>query len=223
MEEVSQLEHQSYLYKLEALRSQIDRHFIFNAMTAIQHYILENERRLAVEYLEEFSELIRTILDQSRKTHVSLSEEMRLLVSYINLESMRFSNKFGYSFIIGEEIEPDATFIPSLLMQPYVENAIKHGLMHKESYGMLEINIQKPSPDLLQVCIKDDGIGREKHKSMNEWKKKNEALGQKITEERMQIYSKLFGSHFSVSITDLYDEDNNATGTKVDISIPLTT
>ncbi|MBX7240467.1 MAG: histidine kinase [Bacteroidia bacterium] len=221
MEEVSQLERQSYLYKLEALRSQIDRHFIFNAMTAIQHYILENERRLAVEYLDEFSELIRTILDQSRKTHVSLNEEMKLLVSYINLESMRFSNKFGYNFVIGDDVDTESPYIPSLLIQPYVENAIKHGLMHKESYGILEINIQKTQPDLLSVCIKDDGIGRENHKSINEWKKKNEALGQKITEERMEIYSKLFGSKFSVNITDLYDDNNSPAGTKVDILIPI--
>lgn len=212
-------EYQGLIYKLEALRSQIDRHFIFNALAAIQNYILKNDKIRAVEYLGDFSDLIRMVLEQSRKTHITLNEEYKFLLSYINLEILRFSNKFSCNISIDETLDPDTTLIPALLIQPYVENAIKHGLMHKTEYGKLEIHFMK-NVGAIHISVKDDGIGRKKHAEIKKIDKKHEGLGQKITEERIEIYQKVFGDKFNILTTDLYDKENNAVGTQIDIYIP---
>ena len=135
--------------RLESLRSQMDPHFIFNAITTIQHYILNNDKRVAIEYLEEFATLIRTFLDHSRAKTISVQEEIDLLVSYINLEAMRFGHKFGFSIEVSQSLALNAIQIPSMLVQPFVENAIKHGLMHKIDYGQLWVRIFEEGKSLV--------------------------------------------------------------------------
>ncbi len=203
-------------YKLDALRSQMNPHFIFNAITAIQHFIMNNEKRAAIEYLDEFSTLIRKFLDHSRADSISLSEEMSLLISYINLESARFSNKFGFVLNVSDEIEPDAVKMPPMLIQPFAENAIKHALMHKSDYGLLRIDFQVEAPGLLKVIVEDDGIGRKKSAEINQWRPQNyKSCAIEVTKERLEIWNQKHGFTQSLEILDLYDENGEAAGTKV--------
>lgn len=203
-------------YKLDALRSQMNPHFIFNAITAIQHFIINNEKLAALEYLEEFSTLIRKFLDHSRADLITLSEEMSLLISYINLEAARFGNKFGFVLNVTEKIDPDIARIPPMLIQPFVENAIRHGLMHKTEYGLLRIDILLEKENLLKVIVSDDGIGRVKSAEINQWRPKvHKSCAIEVTKERLEIWNKKHGYKESLEIVDLYNEQNIAIGTKV--------
>lgn len=204
-------------YKLDALRSQMNPHFIFNAITAIQHFIMNNEKRAAIEYLDEFSTLIRKFLDHSRADNISLSEEMSLLISYINLESARFANKFGFVVNMADDIDPDAIKIPPMLIQPFAENAIKHALMHKADYGLLRIDFHIEEKNILKVTIEDDGIGRKKSSEINQWRtQSHKPLAIEVTKERLEIWNQKHGCfQESLVILDLYDENGMALGTRV--------
>lgn len=207
--------------RLNALRSQMDPHFIFNAITTIQHFILNNEKLAALSYLDELSNLIRKFLEHARRPRISLTEELELLIAYINLESMRFSDKFGFMINVGSDIDTDAIEIPSMLIQPYVENAIKHGLMHKTEYGSLSIDISL-NENVLICVVEDDGIGREKSKEINKWRENaHNSIGMEVTRERLEILNVTYNRNFNVEVIDLFEEDAEAAGTKVIIYIPV--
>lgn len=207
--------------RLNALRSQMDPHFIFNAITTIQHFILNNEKLAALSYLDELSNLIRKFLEHARRPRISLTEELELLIAYINLESMRFSDKFGFMMNVGSDIDTDAVEIPSMLIQPYVENAIKHGLMHKTEYGSLSIDISL-NENVLICVVEDDGIGREKSKEINKWRENaHNSIGMEVTRERLEILNVTYNRNFNVEVIDLFEEDAEAAGTKVIIYIPV--
>ena len=203
-------------YKLDALRAQMNPHFIFNAITAIQHFILNNEKMAAIEYLDEFSTLIRKFLDHSRAEIISLSEEISLLISYINLEITRFSNKFGFVLNVSEEIDMDTVKIPPMLIQPFVENAIKYALMHKAEYGLLRIDVQLEKKDLLKIVVEDDGIGRKKSAEINQWRPKtHKSFAIEATRERLEIWNEKHGYAQNMEILDLYNDQGEAAGTRV--------
>jgi LytS/YehU family sensor histidine kinase len=208
-------------YKLEALRSQMNPHFIFNAITAIQHFILNNEKESALTYLDELSHLIRKFLDHSRHATISLSEEIELLIAYINLESMRFSDKFGFVLNMDDNIDTDEIQLPSMLIQPYVENAIKHGLMHKKEYGLLQIHFHLLNKELLQVIIEDNGIGRKASAKMNSWRNAHhKSLGMEVTQQRLDILNEIHNNGLRMTVEDV-TEDAEETGTRITIYIPL--
>ncbi|MFN0201955.1 MAG: sensor histidine kinase [Bacteroidia bacterium] len=215
------LEKQLAYSRLEALRSQMNPHFIFNAITTIQNFILANDKRLALEYLDELSSLIRKFLDHSRADVILLSEELALLISYINLESQRFSNRFGFQLNVAEDVDADFIEIPPMLLQPYIENAIRHGLMHKVGYGLLSIDIKKQ--DNFLVCtIEDDGIGRKKSAELNAWRpKEHKSVGMEVTKERLELLNNIHNSQLNVEITDLYHENKEGAGTRVVLYIPI--
>lgn len=203
--------------ELEALRAQMNPHFIFNALNSIQAFILENESKIAHLYLVKFSRLIRSVLENSRLSLISLAQEIETLELYIELEHLRFEQKFQYSINVQEGISFHNTFIPSMLIQPYVENAIWHGLMHKEEEGKLEINIKR-GEGVLVCTIEDNGIGRKRSKEL----KKNslsqhKSMALQLSLERLSILSKQFNKSFYVEIEDLTDPS----GTKVTIVLPL--
>lgn len=208
--------------EMTALRAQMNPHFIFNCLNSIKLYTLENDSQTASEYLTKFSQLIRLVLENSRSEKVSLQKELETLKLYIELEAMRFKDKVQYQINIAPHIDQQYIEIPPLLLQPYVENAIWHGLMHKDAGGTIIIDITQPSEYLLHIEITDDGIGRDmalEHKSKSATRQKS--FGLKMTSERLDAINHLYQTNTEVKIIDLKDKEGNSTGTKVIIEIPL--
>jgi ligand-binding sensor domain-containing protein/two-component sensor histidine kinase len=208
--------------EMKALRAQMNPHFIFNSLNSIQKYILQNDHFAASQYLTRFSRLIRLILDHSNQNNILLNSELDLLRLYIEMEALRFDNKFDYSINVSDNINTETTEIPSMLIQPYIENAIWHGLLHNEKKGNLLVDFNKTGSNDLIVTIQDDGIGREKAnelKSKQVLKKKS--YGMKITEDRIEIINRTQNIKATCKIVDLKDENNIPCGTKVMIAIPL--
>jgi LytS/YehU family sensor histidine kinase len=207
--------------ELSALRSQMNPHFIFNCLNSIKLYTVQNDSLTASEYLTKFSRLIRLVLENSRKDKVELHSEFESLKLYIEMEAMRFKEKLQYS--ITENIDTSYTEIPPLIIQPYVENAIWHGLMHKETGGNLNIVVDKgDADDYLKITITDDGIGRTKAgelKSKSAVKQKS--FGMKVTSERIALINQLFKTNTTVQIIDLVHSNGEAAGTQVIIQIPV--
>ena len=187
--------------RLMALRSVMNPHFIFNSLNSIQYYILENDQRNAVVYLSTFSKLIRAILNNSVKSRVRLSEELEMLRHYIQLESIRFENKFTSVFEIDPNIDVESIEIPSMLIQPYVENSILHGLNNKKEKGLLKISVRSEN-DMILVEVEDNGVGRE---AASKFKQatlpQHKSMGTALTEERLKLINADDSS--SVEIIDL--------------------
>jgi ligand-binding sensor domain-containing protein len=208
--------------ELKALRAQMNPHFVFNSLNSIQHFILTNKSSDAGKYLNKFARLMRVILNNSEKSVITIREELEYLTLYIELEAMRFDNKFEWKIDIAEDIDTDYFEIPAMLLQPYVENAILHGLTPKGEGGVLEIIMRLQGNNLL-CRIRDNGIGREKSREMRQLsnRKDHKSLGMKITSDRLELINNLQGSHLSMTVTDLKNEDGTPAGTQVDIFIPV--
>ncbi|MBC7651907.1 MAG: histidine kinase [Deinococcales bacterium] len=208
--------------EMTALRAQMNPHFIFNCLNSIKLYTLENDSQTASDYLTKFSQLIRLVLENSRSEKVTLQKELETLTLYIELEAMRFKNKVHYQINVPVTIDQQYIEIPPLLLQPYVENAIWHGLMHKTEGGNIWVNVSQPAEYLLHIEIIDDGIGREMamaNKSKSATRQKS--FGLKMTAERLEAINHIYQTNTQVTITDLQDADGNTAGTKVTIEIPL--
>lgn len=208
--------------EMTALRAQMNPHFIFNCLNSIKLYTLENDSKTASEYLTIFSQLIRMVLENSRSEKVTLEKELETLRLYIELEAMRFKEKVKYNITVAPEIDLQYTEIPPLLIQPYVENAIWHGLMHKQNGGTINIQVTQTAEHTLMIEIADDGIGREKAvelKSKSATRQKS--FGLNMTAERVRIINQLYQIDATIKITDLKDNYNNAAGTIVNITIPV--
>lgn len=208
--------------ELKALRAQMNPHFVFNSLNSIQHFILTNKSADAGKYLNKFARLMRVILNNSEKSLITIREEFEYLQLYLELEEMRFEGKFTWQQDIADDIDIDYFEIPAMLLQPYVENAILHGLMPKNGGGKLEV-IMRLEKNTLICSILDNGIGREKAKEMRQLsnRKEHTSLGMKITHDRLELINRLNNSQLSMTITDLYDQDGKASGTRVDIFIPV--
>lgn len=216
----ARLKEELQVLEMKALRAQMNPHFLFNCLNAINTMILKNEGDNASRYLAKFSKLVRLILENSEQQKVSLKDEIDMLESYIQLEAIRFNNKMDYEINIEESIDQYNTFIPSMVLQPFVENGIWHGLMHKDKKGFLTININEKDDALLCEII-DNGVGREKSVSLEKKDQhKKKSMGIKITTERLKILTQQTMSEL-VNIIDLKDDHNNALGTKVHIEIPI--
>jgi sensor histidine kinase YesM len=209
--------------KLESLRSQMNPHFIFNALNSIQDYILHNEKKLARTYLVKFSRLIRLYLEHSQKDVISLEEELIALNLYLQLEKDRFEDSFQYEILMDENIPTEQIFMPTFLLQPYVENAIKHGLLHKKNNRALQIHLQRDeNTQLLKCVIDDNGIGREASAVINHKKPfYPTSFSSDANEKRIELLNKTRKSPIVLNIEDKKDAKNNALGTKVTILIPL--
>lgn len=208
--------------EMSALRAQMNPHFIFNSLNSVDYFIINNEPEVASDYLNRFSRLIRLILQNSKSTIVPLKDDLEALKLYLEMESVRFDNLFDYEVKIEKGLDLEQIFVPPMLMQPYVENAIWHGLMQKENgKGKLELGLHQNQGHL--IChIEDNGIGREfakKIKSKSASKRKS--YGMKITSDRLEALNKLAGTNASVQVVDLKNEHGAATGTRVDLVIPL--
>ena len=218
----SQSQQKIFQTEITALRAQMNPHFIFNCLNSIQLFTAQNEAEKASEYLSKFSRLIRLVLENSRSEKVTLENELETLRLYIEMEAMRFKGKVSYHINIAEGIDTSYIQIPPLLVQPFVENAIWHGLMHKEEGGMVNVEVTQPNENLLHIEISDDGIGREK---AAEFKSKsatiNKSFGMKVTNERIELINQLYNSTTKVQVFDLNNQQGEATGTKVVVEIPI--
>jgi sensor histidine kinase YesM/ligand-binding sensor domain-containing protein len=207
--------------EMSALRAQMNPHFIFNCLNSINNFMLENNGKSASLYLTKFSRLIRLVLENSRTEKVSLANEMAALELYIEMESLRFKQKLRYDIQIASSVQMDFIEIPPLLLQPYVENAIWHGLMHRKEGGKVKVEVTQPLENILHIEITDDGIGRQaamELKSRSAVRRKS--FGMQITSERLQAINEIFGMETRVTVEDLQNTEGGAAGTKIVIEIP---
>jgi ligand-binding sensor domain-containing protein len=220
----SQYEKKLANVEMSALLAQMNPHFLFNSLNSIDSYIIKNESKKASEYLNNFARLMRLILQNSRANYISLKDELESLDLYLQMESLRFANRFAYEIKLSPETDSAAVLIPPMLIQPYVENAVWHGLMHKKDgvQGKVELIISKKEESLLCV-IEDNGIGREKAAALRAQKTGNHkrSMGMQITQDRIEMINKLYSTNTTMKILDRHDEEGNATGTRVELVIPV--
>jgi ligand-binding sensor domain-containing protein/two-component sensor histidine kinase len=207
--------------ELKALRAQMNPHFMFNTLSAIQTAVNQADTRSASKYIGNFASLIRKVLENSKHARVTLQEELEILKLYIELEQLRFSNRFSYSIDLDSAVDADFIKIPSMILQPFVENAIIHGLApKKDGEGKLNLHLSL-SEEAMHCVLVDNGIGREKALEIKKRKGLfHNSMGMDITEERMELYGKQNGEGFSVEITDLKDQADNPLGTEVELIFP---
>jgi two-component system LytT family sensor kinase len=211
--------------QLMALRAQMNPHFIFNAMNSIQQFTLKGDIDNANLYISKFSTLLRKVLHSSQQNYITLEEEMEQLNLYLDIEKLRLGNEFSYSVKAGEEIETDALKIPGMLVQPFVENALKHGLAPKEGPKKLTVDFSLLADDKLQVVITDNGIGRKKAQELKLQQEKMlpyESKGIRLVEERLKLLGGKRAENI-IRFEDLYDKEGRATGTSLTLLIRLHT
>lgn len=203
------------LLALKSLRSQMNPHFIFNALNSVNNYISKSDERSANRFLSDFSTLMRSVLENSEEDFIPLSKELDLLELYVKLEHSRFPDKFQYHLHVDEQIEIDRFQIPPMLLQPYIENAIWHGLRYKEEQGFLKIELLQKGKNEILITISDDGIGRKRSgelKTANQLKQQSKGMGN--IKKRIAILNDMYKDRVAVSIFDLYEDGS---GTKVEL------
>jgi tetratricopeptide (TPR) repeat protein len=216
----AEMQRQAKDLEMQALRAQMNPHFIFNSLNSINHFILQNNKAQASEYLTKFSRLVRMILQNSQAPLIPLESELEALQLYLDLESLRFEQHFCYKVTVKNDLEIFALKVPPLIIQPYVENAIWHGLMHKEDKGRLDIEIEQEDSHLY-VKISDDGVGRQKAAELAvKSTTRQKSMGLKLTADRIAIFQNSIGNESPVIINDLTYPDGSAAGTEVILKVP---
>ncbi len=211
--------HRAAELEMQALRAQMNPHFIFNCLNAINGYILNNEAETAADYLTKFSRLIRMVLNNSQKQFISLEEELETLGLYLYMESLRFKDNFNYEIKCNDTVDAFSIFIPPMLLQPFVENAIWHGLMNKDGYRKLIIDLHFED-NILHCNITDNGVGRKKAAQLKSKSvEKNKSMGMDITKNRMALLNHDLNGQSFYEIDDLEDEYGVSAGTKVSLKI----
>jgi hypothetical protein len=217
----AEFQQQATELEMKALRVQMNPHFIFNSLNSINRFILQNNKLQASQYLTKFSKLVRLILQNSQTAFISLDNELEALQLYLELEALRFDHHFVYTINVEENIDPSVLKVSPLLIQPYAENAIWHGLMHKPEKGHLDISLFLQEQVLL-CKITDDGVGRKK---ATELKSKNtfihNSMGMKITADRIARLHQGKQLNSYITINDLILPDGTAGGTEVILKIPV--
>jgi len=204
------------LLALKSLRSQMNPHFIFNALNSVNSFIASNDERTANRYLTDFSKLMRSVLENSEEDFIPLSKEIELLELYTKLEHFRFQEKFDYNITVDEAINVDDFLIPPMLLQPYIENAVWHGLRYKEEKGLLLISLNTHAENELQIVIEDNGIGREKSKEFKTTHQKNQnSKGMGNIKKRVAILNEMYADKVDVFVEDIANDG----GTKVVLTL----
>lgn len=219
--QLAELQQQKTDLEMQALRAQMNPHFIFNSLNSINRFILQNNRQQASEYLTKFSKLVRMILQNSQASLISLESELESLRLYLEMEALRFNYHFSYKISVPKELDLEMLKVPPLIIQPYAENAIWHGLMQREENGQLDIEVSQEK-DYLLLKITDDGVGRKKAKELaSKSATKHKSMGLRITENRISMLESAIGNESPVRINDLVSAEGNAAGTEVIIKMPL--
>ncbi len=209
------------LSEQKALRAQMNPHFIFNSLSSIQYLILGENQQEATSYLSNFALLMRRVLENSKFNVIPLSEEIETLKLYLDLEKMRFEEKFDYKISVDTSLSTEEMMIPPMLLQPYLENAIWHGLMLKKTKGMLLLEIKKETNNRIICAIEDNGIGREKANEISIKRNNHQSTGMRNIEERIALINKIYKTNMQVEIIDLYDKMRRAAGTRIELYIPI--
>ncbi len=205
--------------ELKALRSQMNPHFTFNTLNSIQSFINQRSPETAVDYMAKFAELIRSILENSAEEFIELNRELKTLERYLELESLRFENKFEYEIRVDESIDASCEKVPSMILQPYIENAIWPGLLNKPDKGKITVKIE-PHPKGLVCIVEDNGIGRKKAMAIKEQNgSRRKSFGLLISQERLEILNRFSSKTMRVTITDLINENDQALGTRVELLV----
>ncbi|WP_299100832.1 histidine kinase [uncultured Winogradskyella sp.] len=199
--------------ELKALRSQMNPHFIFNSLNSIGDYILKNDTQSASDYLSKFAKLMRLTLENSEKKEILLSEDISLLRTYMDIERKRFNDSFNYVIEVDDNLDEDNILVPPMILQPFIENSIIHGLAQKENTGVLTISFYAEN-DMLVCSVDDNGIGR-KSSTANKANSNNKSLGMAITKSRIEIINKLKNTNGDVEIIDKTE------GTRINVSLPM--
>lgn len=209
------------LYRQQALSKQMDPHFVFNTLNSIQSFIVKNDSLASTQYLSKFAKLIRLILNNSQNQAVPLNDEISALTLYLELESLRFQKKFKFELLIDPAINSTSCFIPAFLIQPFVENAVWHGIMGLKGTGHITVELKKNHNEITCI-VEDNGIGRVKSmevKTQEEIAKKS--FGIKLVEQRLELLNNLYDIKMKVLFIDLYSEDGKPSGTRVIINLPM--
>ncbi|WP_422081716.1 histidine kinase [Ulvibacterium sp.] len=205
------------LLALKSLRSQMNPHFIFNALNSVNNYIAKSDERSANRYLSEFSTLMRSVLENSEEDFIPLSKELELLELYVKLEHSRFPDKFDYQIVSGDHLDIESYQIPPMLLQPYIENAIWHGLRYKKEKGFLKIRLKQQSKGTLEITISDNGIGRKKSAELKTKHQRNQkSKGMGNIAKRIAILNDMYKNRIAIHISDL-----NADGTGTQVTFTL--
>ncbi len=223
---IEKLNLQSELRKslLTSIKTQMNPHFIFNSLNTIQSFIYSNDKKSASNYMGKFSEIIRKVLDNSSEQEISMAEEIEILQLYIDIEKARFGSDLSIQIEVDPQLDANSIYLPPMLIQPYVENAIVHGLFHKKGEKLLRIFFQKEAENhLLEVTIEDNGVGRLKSEQINLQRKKHKSFASSANEKRIELISQTLNKKIKVKIVDKIDAQNEPTGTLVIIQIPFMT
>ncbi|MGJ8591081.1 MAG: tetratricopeptide repeat-containing sensor histidine kinase [Aquaticitalea sp.] len=206
------------LLALKSLRSQMNPHFIFNALNSVNSFIASNDERTANKYLSDFSQLMRSVLENSDEDFIPLKKEIELLELYTKLEHFRFKDKFDYTIIVDENVNVEEFQIPPMLLQPYIENAVWHGLRYKTEKGRLDIRISAKTEDEITITIADDGIGRQKSKELKtDHQKKQNSKGMGNIKKRVAILNEMYKDKVDVYVSDFQDLED--IGTQVVVTL----
>ncbi|WP_066223411.1 tetratricopeptide repeat-containing sensor histidine kinase [Formosa haliotis] len=206
----------------DMLRNQMNPHFIFNSLNSIKLYIINNDKEKAVYYLNKFSKLIRKILIASTEKEMTLEEELDTMQLYINIENIRFQNEIQFNVQVDEGINTANLKVPSLILQPFLENALWHGLSSKKHDKRINLHVYKDTPNYITISIEDNGIGRVESEKINSLKVlKRKSVGIAITKARLANFSKRFPNDYKFNIEDLYNDKNRPKGTRIILQIPI--
>ena len=218
-EEKLKLNRKLYEMETKVIKSQMNPHFMFNSLNTIQQFIITNENEKAQYYLSKFSRLIRKLLESTTKDNISLADEIDLLNRYLEIESLRFNNVFKYTIKVDEKIDTAKTFIPHFLIQPFVENAIWHGLLTKDGDKDLQISFEFINEYKIICTIDDNGVGRKNSETKRSLEKKSLAIN--FIQQRLDLINKIMKEDFKINILDKTDEKGNSEGTKIVITLPI--
>ncbi|GAB4025026.1 ligand-binding sensor domain-containing protein [Spirosoma gilvum] len=219
--EKSELRERIAASEMKALRSQMNPHFLYNSLNAIRLFILQNDSDNADKYLVKFARLMRLILDNSRLEWVTLDSELEQLTLYLELEQLRFDDLFDFCISADPSLSLGKTAIPPMIIQPYIENAILHGMAHKKTKGCIRVTIES-KPTHLECTVEDDGVGRQQAQLLKKQASGHKSVGLRVTEDRLQLIGQRSGQAAGVQIIDKYDETQQPAGTLVVIQLPFT-
>jgi hypothetical protein len=213
-------EQRSVVLEQKLLRSQMNPHFIFNALSNISNLVEKKDNASASRYLNRFARLVRHILESTREDFIMLEDELKNLENYLELQMLRFSNKFSYSITMDDDIDPGEMMVLPMLIQPFVENAIEHGIKPKEGDGHVIISFHKQG-EMITCEVEDDGIGREQSLKVESVKAGHRSYGVTIAKERLAAMSKKLRRSVRLRIIDLQTDAGKASGTRVVIDMPF--
>lgn len=218
----SELQRRMQNLQLTALRAQMNPHFMFNALSSIQEFINNSDLASANLYLSRFASLVRSVLNNSTQERISLEEEVSQLELYLTLENLRFDQRIHYDILIERPLQANKVFIPTMIIQPFVENALNHGLFHQKGEKTLQIRFQQMGENKLHCQIEDNGIGRQRSLAINQNKKyKGKSKGIQVTRDRLELINKTNEGKIALEIEDLVDAEGNPSGTLVHLIVPF--